>query len=116
STGKPCDDHIVSQCLGGAKVIRGCDQTTKMEYRTDCGLIYPDGVCDVSTLEPMCAPPQRGLCASPVSSSLPTCQGNILSTCQQLLDVKLDCSKLDSHCALDQGVADCIPNASDCTK
>lgn len=112
--GKTCDDIIVSQCLG--TVIRGCDQLTKMEYRTDCGLIYPHGVCDVSTLEPMCAPPKGSLCASPISSAVPTCQGDILSGCEQLLDIKLDCSKFDSHCGPgDQGIADCVPNANDCT-
>jgi len=115
--GKTCDDIVVSQCLGGGKVIRGCDQLTKMEYRTDCGLIYPDGVCDVSTLEPMCAPPQRGSCSSPIATTYATCQGNILSGCEQLLDTKLDCSKFDSHCGPDdQGFNDCVPNAHDCTR
>jgi len=114
--GKTCDDIVVSQCLGGT-VIRGCDQLTKMEYRTDCRSIYTDGVCDVSTLEPMCAPPQRGMCASPIATTYSSCQGNILSGCEGLLDIKLDCSKMASRCGPDdQGFADCIPNASACKR
>lgn len=115
--GKTCDDQIVSQCLPGGTVIRGCDQLTKMEYRTDCRLIYPGGVCDVSTLEPVCAPPQRGQCASPSATSYSSCQGDILSGCQGLLDIKLDCSKMASRCGPDdQGFADCVPDATDCKR
>lgn len=111
--GKTCHDIITSQCIG--TTIRGCEQSTGIEYATDCRLLYPDGVCDVSLGRPECAPPKGGFCSSPNSGPWSICQGDVLMDCQDLLETKVDCTKFASHCALDGDLADCVSDANDCT-
>ncbi len=110
--GKTCNTDIVSECIGNSLV--GCAQTTKTEASIDCGLIYTGGTCGQVYAMPGCIPPESTRCIQDTGSY--ACQGSVLLGCANYLDGKLDCATIDAQCVEDTGVADCVANATDCTR